>query len=105
MYAVIVNSGQQYRVKEGQILNVAKIELEPGDTFSFDQVLMVVDGNNLQIGKPYLQGIKITASIEAHGRDKKVKILKFRRRKHYMKRMGHRQWFTKIKINSIEITK
>ncbi len=102
MYAVIVNSGQQYRVKEGQILNVAKIELEPGDTFSFDKVLMLVDGGNLQIGAPYLQGIKVTASVESHGRDKKIKILKFRRRKHHMKRMGHRQWFTRIKINSIQ---
>ena len=102
MYAVIVNSGQQYRVKEGQILNVAKIELAPGDTFSFDKILMIADGNNLQIGAPYIQGGIVTASIESHGRDKKIRILKFRRRKHHMKRMGHRQWFTRIKINSIQ---
>ena len=102
MYAVIVNGGKQYRVKEGQFLNVEKLELEPGDTFSFDKVLMIADGGDLQIGAPYLTDVQVTASVEAHGRDKKIKILKFRRRKHHIKRMGHRQWFTKIRINSIK---
>ena len=102
MYAVIVTGGKQYRVKEGLILNVEKLELEPGVTFSFDNVLMFVDGANFQIGAPYLTGVKVTASVESHGRDKKIKILKFRRRKHHMKRMGHRQWFTRIKIDSIQ---
>jgi large subunit ribosomal protein L21 len=102
MYAVIVNGGKQYRVKEGQFLNVEKLELEPGETFTFDKVLMIADGSDLQVGAPYLSGVQVTASVEAHGRDKKIKILKFRRRKHHMKRMGHRQWFTKIRINSIK---
>lgn len=102
MYAVIVNGGKQYRVKEGQVLNLEKLELEPGDTLAFDKVLMYVNGTDLQIGKPYLTGVKVTASVESHGRDKKIKILKFRRRKHHMKRMGHRQWFTRVKINSIQ---
>lgn len=101
MYAVIVNGGKQYRVKEGQFLNIEKLELAPGDTFVFDKVLMLADGGECKIGTPYLAQVKVTASVEAHGRDKKIKILKFRRRKHHMKRMGHRQWFTKIKINSI----
>lgn len=102
MYAVIVNGGKQYRVKEGQFLNVEKLELAPGDTFSFDKVLMIANDGDLKVGTPYLNDVQVTALVEAHGRDKKIKILKFRRRKHHMKRMGHRQWFTKIRISSIK---
>ena len=102
MYAVIVSGGKQYRVKEGQVLNIEKLELEPGDTVNFDKILMLANGSEVQVGAPFVQGGKVTGSVEAHGRNKKIKILKFKRRKHHMKRMGHRQWFTKVKINSIQ---
>ena len=102
MYAVIVSGGKQCRVKEGQVLNIEKLELEPGDVVNFDKVLMVANGSEVQVGAPFVQGSKVTGSVEAHGRNKKIKIQKFKRRKHHMKRMGHRQWFTKVKINSIQ---
>lgn len=100
-YAVIIAGGKQYRVEPGQSINIDKVELAPGDNIEFDKVLMIADGDNVQIGAPYLTNSKVEASVEQHGRDKKIKILKFRRRKHHMKRMGHRQWFTKVKINKI----
>lgn len=101
MYAVIKSGGKQYRVEEGRFLNVAKIELEPGATVKFDQILVVGEGESVKFGAPFLQGSMVEAVIEAHGREDKIKIIKFKRRKHHMKRMGHRQWFTKIRITKI----
>lgn len=101
MYAVILSGGKQYRVEEGQYLNLDKIESETGSTVDFDQVLLVGEGESVKIGAPYVQGCKVEAVIEAHGRGDKVKIIKFKRRKHQMKRMGHRQWFTKVRITKI----
>lgn len=101
VYAVIKSGGKQYRVKEGQYLNLAKIELEPGATVEFDEVLLVGEGDAVKVGAPYVAGCKVTAIIEDHGREEKIRIIKMRRRKHYMRRMGHRQWFTKVKIVAI----
>ena len=101
MYAVIQTGGKQYRVAEGDTLKVEKLAADTGATVELDRVLMVADGENVKVGKPYLEGGKVTATVEAHGRGKKVKILKFRRRKQYLKRQGHRQWYTAIKITGI----
>jgi large subunit ribosomal protein L21 len=101
MYAVIQTGGKQYRVAEGDTLKVEKLAADTGATVELDRVLMVADGENVKVGKPYLEGGKVTATVEAHGRAKKVKILKFRRRKQYLKRQGHRQWYTAIKITGI----
>ncbi len=101
MHAVIVSGGKQYRVEEGQYFRVAKIELPIGATVEFDQVLMVGEGEQVKIGAPYVVGCTVTAVIEEQGREDKIKIIKFKRRKHHMKRMGHRQWYTQIKITSI----
>jgi large subunit ribosomal protein L21 len=101
MYAVIVTGGKQYRVEEGQTLKVEKIELATGDTLNLEQVLLVGNGDDVKIGQPVVEGAKVTAEIVAHGRHKKVKIIKFRRRKHSMTQMGHRQWFTELRITSI----
>ena len=101
MYAVIQTGGKQYRVVEGDTLKVEKLAADTGATVELDRVLMVADGENVKVGKPYLEGGKVTATVEAHGRAKKVKILKFRRRKQYLKRQGHRQWYTAIKITGI----
>ncbi|THB67831.1 MAG: 50S ribosomal protein L21 [Gammaproteobacteria bacterium] len=103
MYAVIKTGGKQYRVAEGDTLKVEKLNVEEGGTVDFDQVLMVADGDNLQIGAPLVEGGKVTATVEEHGRGKKVEILKFKRRKHHMKRMGHRQSYTKIKVTGIQV--
>lgn len=101
MYAVIQTGGKQYRVSEGDTVKIEKLTAEAGDSVDFEQVLMVADGDDVKVGKPYLTGGKVTATVESHGRAKKVKIIKFRRRKHHMKRQGHRQWFTAVKITGI----
>ncbi len=101
-YAVIKSGGKQYRVKEGQYLNLAKIELEIGATVEFDRVLLVGEGDAVKIGAPFVTGCKVVGIIEDHGREDKIRIIKMRRRKHYMKHIGHRQWFTKVKITEIK---
>ncbi len=100
MYAVIVSGGKQYRVVEGQTIQVEKIEAGEGSTVEFDKVLMVGPGDKAKIGAPYLSGM-VKGSIVRHGRGEKIRIIKMKRRKHHMKRMGHRQWFTEVKITAI----
>ena len=101
MYAVIESGGKQHRVKEGETLKLEKIEVATGETINFDQVLLVGEGESVKIGAPVVEGAKVTAEVIAQGRHKKVKIMKFRRRKHSMKQMGHRQWYTEVKITGI----
>jgi len=101
MYAVIESGGKQHRVVEGETLKLEKIEVATGDTVEFDKVLMLGGGDDVKIGTPLLEGSKVTAEVVAHGRHKKIKIVKFNRRKHYRKETGHRQWFTEVKITGI----
>ncbi|WP_251979131.1 50S ribosomal protein L21 [Salinicola avicenniae] len=101
MYAVIKSGGKQYRVQEGQTLKLEKLEVPTGETLELDQVLLVADGDDVKVGAPLVEGAKVTAEIVSHGRGDKVQIIKFRRRKHHMKRQGHRQWFTEVKITGI----
>lgn len=101
MYAVIISGGQQYRVMEGQTLKIAKLTAEVGATVDFDKILMVVNGDDIKIGKPHLASGKVAASVVSHGRHKKIRIVKFRRRKHHRKQMGHRQDYTEVKITQI----
>ncbi len=101
MYAVITSGGQQFRVTEGQTLKIAKRVDDVGATFKFERVLMVVNGDDIKVGKPDLKGATVAASVVSHGRHKKVHIVKFRRRKHHRKQMGHRQDYTEIKITKI----
>ncbi len=101
MYAVFQSGGKQHRVAEGQTLRLEKLEVEAGATVEFDQVLLVANGEDVKVGAPFVDGGKVTAEVVAHGRDKKVKIVKFRRRKHSRKSQGHRQWFTEVKITGI----
>jgi large subunit ribosomal protein L21 len=100
MYAVIEAGGKQHRVVEGETLKLEKIEVATGETVEFDKVLMI-GGENVKIGTPVVEGGKVTAEVVAHGRHKKIKIVKFNRRKHYRKETGHRQWFTEVKITAI----
>ena len=102
MYAVIVSGGKQHRVEEGETLKLEKLNIEVGASVDFDRVLLVVNGEDVKIGAPDVQGAKVSAEIVSHGRGKKVRIMKFKRRKHHMKQMGHRQWFTEVKITSIK---
>ena len=101
MYAVIVSGGKQHRVVEGETLKLEKIEVPTGEVVEFDKVLMV-GGDAVKIGTPLVEGGKVTAEVVSHGRHKKVKIVKFNRRKHYRKETGHRQWFTEVKITGIK---
>ncbi|MBW6390317.1 50S ribosomal protein L21 [Halomonas sp. MCCC 1A17488] len=101
MYAVIKSGGKQYRVQEGQTLKLEKLEIPTGETVEFDQVLLVADGDDVTVGAPLVDGAKVAAEIVSHGRGEKIRIIKFRRRKHHMKRQGHRQWFTEVKITGI----
>jgi large subunit ribosomal protein L21 len=101
MYAVICSGGKQYRVIEGQTLKLEKMFLEIGDAVTFDQVLLVADGDNVTLGAPALDSSKVAATVISHGRRDKITIVKFRRRKHHRKSMGHRQYYTEVKITSI----
>ena len=101
MYAVIKSGGKQYRVQEGQTLKLEKLEIPTGETIEFDDVLLVANGDDVTVGAPLVDGAKVAAEIVSHGRREKIRIIKFRRRKHHMKRQGHRQWFTEVKITGI----
>ena len=101
MYAVIETGGKQHRVVEGEHIKVEKIEAETGSTIDFDRILMVGEGKSIKVGTPAVDGAKVSAEVVQHGRGEKVTIVKFKRRKHHMKRQGHRQWFTEIKITAI----
>lgn len=101
MYAVIVTGGKQYKVAQGEYLKVEKLEVPTGETITIDKVLLIADGETVNIGAPIIEGAKVTAEVISQGRHDKVRIIKFRRRKHHMKRQGHRQWYTEIKITGI----
>jgi len=101
MYAVFQSGGKQHRVSEGQTLRLEKLDVETGATVEFDKVLLVANGEEIAVGAPLVEGSKVTAEVVKHGRGDKVKIVKFRRRKHSRKQQGHRQWFTEVKITGI----
>ena len=101
MHAVVATGGKQYRVKEGDVIKVETLAGEAGDTIVLDQVLMLSDGEKVEIGTPLLDGKSVKAEVLGQGRHKKVKIIKFRRRKHHMKQMGHRQNYTALKITKV----
>ncbi len=101
MHAIIKTGGKQYRVSEGQLLQVEKLPADPGASINFEEVLLVSDGNSVKVGTPLISGAKVAAEVVRHGRHPKIRIIKFRRRKHHMKQMGHRQDFTEVKITKI----
>jgi len=101
MYAVFATGGKQYRAATGDKLKIEKLDAEKGATVELDQVLMVGEGADVKVGTPYLEGGKVTATVVEHGRGDKVRIIKFKRRKHHMKKMGHRQDYTQIEITGI----
>jgi len=101
MYAVFATGGKQYRAATGDRLKIEKLDAEKGATVELDQVLMVGEGADVKVGTPYLEGGKVTATVVEHGRGDKIRIIKFKRRKHHMKKMGHRQDYTQIEITGI----
>ena len=101
MFAVVKTGGKQYRVSEGDRLRIETIEAEAGSSVQLEDVLMIGEGDNVNVGTPTISNASVTVKVLDHGRAKKVKILKFRRRKHHMKRMGHRQNYTEVEITGI----
>ena len=101
MFAVFQSGGKQHRVSEGDVVKVELVDGEPGAEVVFDRVLMVADGDEVNVGAPYVNEGKVTAEVLRIDRAKKVRIIKFKRRKDYLKRQGHRQWFTEVKITGI----
>lgn len=103
MYAVIKIGGKQYRVNPGSEVRIEKLSGQVGDTITFDQVLLASDGENLRIGKPYLEDIKVTGQITRQGKNRKIVVFKYKRRKGYRRKLGHRQQFTQVKIQDIAL--
>jgi large subunit ribosomal protein L21 len=101
MYAVIATGGKQYRVAEGDVVRFEKLPAEAGAAVEFDKVLVVGQGADIKVGKPYVEGSKVTGTVQAHGKGDKVRIVKFRRRKHYLRQGTHRQPYTEVKITGI----
>jgi large subunit ribosomal protein L21 len=98
MYAVIATGGKQYRVTKDATLRVEKLNAEPGATIEFGEVLLMGEGADVKLGAPLLKGSKVIATVVRHGKGDKVSIVKFRRRKHYLRQKNHRQSFTEVKI-------
>lgn len=101
MYAVFQTGGKQYRAGKGDVIRVEKLDAEEGATVGIDNVLMVTDGDDVKVGAPYLPGGKVSATVRSQGRGKKIRIVKHRRRKHYHKEQGHRQYYTELEITDI----
>ena len=101
MYAVFKTGGKQYRASKGDRLRVERLDAEEGATVEFDQVLLVGEGTDVKLGSPLVSGSKVKATVKSQGRARKVKVLKFKRRKNYMRVKGHRQPFTEVEITSI----
>jgi len=101
MYAVIATGGKQYRVSEGAVVRIEKLAADAGSNVEFDKVLLVGNGDQVKVGSPFLSGGKVVATVQSHGKGDKKVIVKFRRRKHYLRQGTHRQPYTEVKITSI----
>ncbi len=102
MQAIFVTGGKQYKVSEGDVIFVEKLELE-GETVEFDNVLMTIDGDNVTVGTPSVAGAKVTAKLIKNGKSKKIMVFKFKAKKNYRRRQGHRQPYTKLQIEKISV--
>jgi large subunit ribosomal protein L21 len=101
MYAVIATGGKQYRVQEGAVVRIEKLDAAEGASVEFNQVLLVGSGSSVAVGAPYVDTAKVVATVAAHGKGEKVRIVKFRRRKHYKREKTHRQPYTDVQITQI----
>ena len=103
MYAIIETGGKQYKVKVGDVINVEKLGVDAGTAYTFDKVLSVSDGGSVSFGSPYIEGVRVEALVEGDGKGKKIVVYKFKAKKNYHRKKGHRQPFTRLKINSIKV--
>lgn len=102
MFAVIKTGGKQYKVEAGTKLKIEKLEVEEGKTITFDEVLLLADGENVTVGKPVVKGAKVTAKVAAQGRAKKIIVFKYKNKTRYSVKRGHRQHFTEVEITDIK---
>ena len=102
MYAIIKTGGKQYKVSEGDVITVEKLAQAEGEAVVFDQVLAVVNDGDVKVGKPVIEGAKVTAKVEAQGKERKILVFKYKAKSNYRRRQGHRQPFTKVVIEKIE---
>ena len=103
MNAIIVTGGKQYKVSEGDVVFIEKLDQNAGDTVKFDQVLAIIDGENATFGTPVVEGASMEATVEKNGKGKKIRIFKYNAKKGYRKRQGHRQPYTKVTITKISV--
>ncbi len=104
MYAVIESCGKQYKVTEGDVVFFEKLEAEEGKTITFDQVILVSDEGKIQVGNPYVNGVKVEGKVISHGKAKKIIVFKMKAKKNYRRKQGHRQPYTKVEITTIKTT-
>ncbi len=103
MYAIIKTGGKQYRVAEGDVICIEKLNADEGEVVAFDEVLTLVDGDTVKVGRPLVDGVKVTGKVQMQGKGKKIRIFKYKAKSNYRRRQGHRQPFTKVVIEKIEI--
>ena len=101
MFAVIESGGKQHRVEEGEILRLEKLAAGPGETVTFDRVLLIAQGDDIKVGAPFVDGGEVTAEVVGEGRGEKITVIKFKRRKNYHRKQGHRQSYTKVRVTGI----
>ena len=101
MYAIIKTGGKQYRVQEGDLITIEKLEAAADETVTFDQVLTVVNDGSVKVGTPLVNDAKVTGKVVEHGKGKKILVFKYKAKSNYRRRQGHRQPFTKVRIESI----
>ncbi len=101
MFAVFESGGKQHRVTEGDVVRLERLSGEPGQSVEFDRVLLVSAGDDVTVGMPYVEGGKVTAEVVDQGRGAKIRVVKFKRRKNYLRRAGHRQDYTEVRITAI----
>ena len=103
MYAIIESCGKQYKVAEGEVVFFEKLDAEEGKTVTFDNVVFVSDNGKVQIGNPYVKGVKVEGKVVSHGKAKKIIVFKMKPKKNYRRKQGHRQPYTKVEITSIKL--
>ena len=101
MFAVIESGGKQHRVEEGEILRLEKLAAGPGETVTFDRVLLIAPGEDIKVGAPFVDGGEVTAEVVGEGRGEKITVIKFKRRKNYHRKQGHRQSYTEVRVTGI----
>ena len=104
MYALIETGGKQYQVEKNQVLSIEKLPYEEGESVTFDKVLLVNKDGEVKVGTPYVEGAKVTGKVVKHGRGKKIIVFKYKPKKNYKRKQGHRQPFTQVIIENIELT-